>query len=188
MGKNIVHFRCRHCGHCCTDVVCLLTPWDANRIVRSTGLHPKRFVEFLTPEEVSGVEKSDPTWLECQGERYMMALRRDATAGCHFLDGAKRCTIYEARPILCRLYPFLLHEAREGEFKGFSLHKTGVECPRERDDVVLARPLYELWREDCVHQEDYAELVRVFNGRRDANKKPGDFIAMFFKEGRRKRG
>ena len=88
------------------------------------------------------------------------------------------CTIYEHRPILCRLYPFKLQETREGEFRGFSLH-SDVGCPRNRDGEVPTRPLYELYRDDCVHQEDYQDLVRVFNARRDKNKQPQDFIKLF---------
>jgi len=174
MGKDIVRFKCHHCSYCCTAVVCLPTPWDVIRIVRAT-----EFLEFPTPEEVSGVAKSDLTWLECKGQRYVMALRRDEKEGCYFLDTKKRrCSIYESRPILCRLFPFKLHETRDGEFKSFSLHKD-VQCPRYRDGVALTRPLYKLWVEDLKHQEDYDNLVKVFNRNKSANKQPADFIELF---------
>ena len=183
MGAKTVRFRCHHCGHCCTDVVCLPTPWDVIRIVRASGLRPREFLEFLTPDEVTEVAKSDPTWLECNGTRYIMALRRDEKEGCCFLDLKKRrCSIYEARPILCRLYPFKLHETAQEEFKGFSVHKTGVECPRHRDGVVLTGPLYELYLDDLEHQEAYDDLVAVFNGNDEENKRPSDFIDLFIVE------
>lgn len=182
MGKEIVHFKCHHCNHCCTEVVCLPTPWDVIRIVKGTGAKPLEFLEFLAPDEISEVPKSDPTWLNCGGLRYIMALRRDAR-GCHFLDKRTRlCGIYEHRPILCRLYPFKVCETREGEFRGFALHRN-VGCPRHRDGDVPVAPLYELYVEDCRHQEDYQALVRVFNARRDKNKRPEDFIRMFITEG-----
>ncbi len=64
-------------------------------------------VKGLTPEEVKDVDEDDPTWLEVDGERYIMALQRDGQTGCTFLDNETRlCSIYEARPNLCRLYPF----------------------------------------------------------------------------------
>ncbi len=179
MGKDTVHFKCHHCSHCCTEVVALPTPWDVIRIVKETGADPYEFLEFITPEDITGVAKSDPTWLECNGTRYLMALRRDAT-GCHFLDKKTRyCTIYDSRPILCRLYPFKLHETRDREFKGFSLH-TDVGCPRHRDGVYQTAPLYELYLEDSEHQHDYEDLVTAFNRRRDRNKQPQDFISMFY--------
>ena len=164
MGKDIVQFKCHHCNHCCTEVVCLPTPWDVIRIVKHTGANPYEFLEFLAPDEISEVAKSDPTWLECEDGRYIMALRRDKK-GCHFLDKKTRfCGIYEARPILCRLYPFKLQETRDGQFRGFVLHKD-VGCPRHQDGEVPAKPLYDLYLEDSKHQEDYDDLVQVFNAK-----------------------
>lgn len=179
MGKETVKFRCHSTGHCCKDVVCLPTPFDVIRIVRATGENPYEFLEFLTEEEIEEVEEDDPTWLEVGGERYMMALRR-GKKGCHFLNKTNnRCTIYEHRPILCRLYPFKLQETRKGKFKGFTLHKD-VGCPRHRDGLVETAPLYALYQEDCKHQEDYNDLVAAFNQRKKKGKHPEAFIALFY--------
>lgn len=181
MGKLSVRFRCVHCGHCCRDVVCLPTPWDVIRLVRETGANPRRFLVFLTPDEISEVEKCDPTWLRCGDQKYIMALKRDAK-GCFFLDKkTHHCAAYDVRPILCRLYPFKLQETRNGKFKAFTLHKD-VGCPREREGEVPTRPLYELFVDDSKHQEDYNDLVRVFNRKKYDGKKPEDFIGMFISE------
>jgi Fe-S-cluster containining protein len=178
MGRDVVHFKCHSCGHCCTDVVCLPTPWDVVRIVRDTKRHPLEFLTFIQPDEITGVDKNDPTWLDVDGEKYMMALYRDAK-GCFFLDKkTKRCTIYDSRPILCRLYPFKLNETREGDFKGFSLHKD-VGCPKNRDGVVETEPLYELYLDDSVHHRDYDGLVDAFNEKEYEGKKPEDFLDLF---------
>jgi len=185
MGRFNVQFACHHCNHCCTEVVCLPTPWDVIRIVKGTGQHPSRFLEFLTPDELTGVTRNDPTWLKVGKERYMMALRRDDD-GCHFLDKKSRyCAIYEHRPILCRLYPFKLQESREGVFKGFTLH-SDVGCPKHRDGEVPTAPLYELYLEDKEHQEDYDNLVAAFNEKDYPEKKPEDFIGMFIEVRRKK--
>lgn len=179
MGKLTVRFKCIHCGHCCRDVICLPTPWDVIRLARETGADPHKFIEFVSPHEIEEVQKSDPTWLRICGERYMMALRRVST-GCYFLNKKDlRCKGYHARPILCRLYPFALHETRAGKLKSFSLHKD-VGCPRSRDDLFRTDHLYELYLEDRKHQEDYADLVQVFNRRRGRGRKPEDFLEMFY--------
>lgn len=177
MGKNFVRFKCHHCSHCCTEVVCLPTPWDVRRIMRETGAEPKDFLEFLPPDEISDVEADDPTWLDVHGRKYIMALRRDGN-GCHFLDRQTRfCSIYASRPILCRLYPFAYEEATNGGSPGFSLH-TDVGCPRHRDSVVPVAPLLELFNEDQRHQQEYQALVREFNEKRYEGKKAQDFIRM----------
>ena len=178
MGLHSVRFACHHCGHCCTEVICLPTPWDVIRIVRMEGVHPEDFLEFLLPDEITGVDDDDATWLEVGDKRYLMALRRDHK-GCYFLDKKTRyCSIYEARPILCRLYPFALQESAEGEFLGFSLHDD-VGCPKNRDGVHQTKPLHELYQDDCLHQTDYQDLVAVFNARTYKGKRPEDFIQMF---------
>lgn len=178
MGKDYVKFNCHSCVHCCTEVVCLPTPWDVERIVRETGEKPKDFLEFLTPEEIEGVDDDDPTWLEVDDEKYMMALKR-GKRGCYFLNKKTRlCGIYESRPLLCRLYPFKLDESKKGKYKGFSLHKD-VGCPKHTDGKVATAPLYEIYLEDSEHHEDYDDLVKIFNRKEYENKRPMDFVKMF---------
>ena len=179
MGMDTVNFSCHHCNHCCTEVVCLPSPWDVRRIMKMIGADPEDFIEFLTPEEIEEVDMDDPTWLEIDGEHYIMALKRDEKTGCHFLDKkTKYCSIYEARPLLCRLYPFEMLESKKGKFKGFRLHED-VGCPKHTDDVYQVAPLYDLAMQDELNQEDYAELVEVFNGKKYKNKEPWDFVTMF---------
>jgi len=179
MGKELVRFRCHSCGHCCRDLAVLPTPFDVQRITLHTGRNPLKFLEFLTPDEVEEVDEDDPTWLNVDGQQFIMALYRDEEMGCSFLDKDTRlCGIYEARPILCRLYPFKLEETASGRYNGFSLH-TDVECPLHRDGQVAVAPLHDLYLEDCTHQEAYEALVKDFNGREYRGKEPEDFVRLF---------
>jgi Fe-S-cluster containining protein len=179
MGKDTVKFKCHHCNHCCTEVVCLPSPWDVKRIVKMVDKEPYEFLEFLEPDEIEGVEDDDPTWLNVGSKRYLMALERHETKGCHFLDRKTRyCSIYEARPLLCRLYPFKAQESKEGKFKGFTLH-SDVGCPKHQDGVYEVKPLFDLYVQDDINQEDYHELVEIFNAREYENKEPEDFVTMF---------
>ena len=179
MGRFTVDFCCKHCGHCCRDVVCLPTPWDVVCLADDCDADPHQFLEFLTPDEISQVSKSDPTWLRCNGTRYVMALRR-TSKGCYFLNKRSlHCRAYDSRPLLCRLYPFALQETRLGLFKGFALQKD-VECPRHRDDKKQAQPLYDLYLEDQHHQDDYEDLVEFFNRRNHHT--PRDFVKLFIQK------
>ena len=179
MAEDFVKFKCHHCNHCCTDVICLPTPWDVRRIMKMTGMEPFDFVEFITPDEVEDVGLDDPTWLEIDGEHYMMALKRDEKTGCGFLDNkTKYCTIYEARPLLCRLYPFKVRENKKGKYKGFTLHKD-VGCPKHEDGKMATAPLHDLYVQDDLNCEDYHELVEVFNSKNYKGKEAEDFVIMF---------
>lgn len=177
MGTKYVHFKCHHCGHCCTDVICCPTPYDVIQIVKATNLHPKRFIQFVQPDEITGVKKSDPTWLKIDGKKYLMTLKR-TEKGCIFRDTKKgNCKIYPHRPILCRLFPFKLRQTREGEVHSFSLHKD-VGCPKHKDGIVQVAVLAELWKQEQEHQEAYQDLVRFFNNSKQ-KKNPFDFINLF---------
>ncbi len=177
MGKKYVYFKCHHCGHCCTDVICCPTPYDVIQIVKATNLHPRKFLAFITEDEITGVYKSDPTWLKIDGKKYMMTLRR-GRKGCYFRDPVKRiCDIYEHRPLLCRLFPFKLRQTRGGDVHSFSLHKD-VGCPKYRDGVVEVTELAKLWEVEKENQEDYKNLVAYFNSKRGP-KKPFDFVELF---------
>ena len=178
MGRRFVRFSCQSCGHCCTDVVCLPTPWDVMRIVREVRVHPEEFLVFITSDEITEVEDDDPTWLEVNGTRYLMALKR-GKKGCVFLNKKTlKCKIYESRPILCRLYPFCYEETESGEYKRFTLHDD-VGCPRVKGNRIPTEPLRALLEDDNAHQEDYQALVRAFNKKDYPGKKPEDFLAMF---------
>lgn len=179
MGAKIVRFRCHHSNHCCRDVVCLPTPYDVLRIALRTGENPYDFLEFLRPDEITGVAKNDPTWLKADGQKFIMALKRDEKQGCYFLDRRTRyCSIYEHRPNLCRLYPFKVQETREGQFKGFILHKN-VGCPRHRDGTCDVKPLHDLYVNEQMHQEDYARMVADFNARDYPGRSPESFLELF---------
>ncbi len=178
--SSTVRFKCHSCSHCCTEVVCLPTPMDVIRIVKHTGKHPLEFLDFLTPEEIEDVDDDDPTWLECDDDKYMMALKRDEETGCGFLNQETRlCSIYEARPYLCRLYPFKVIEDKKGNYKGFTLHDD-VGCPKHQDGEMETEPLRVLYEEDDEHQDDYIDLVQVFNERDYRSKEPEDFLNLFF--------
>lgn len=179
MPTTSLQFKCHSCNHCCTDVVCLPSPWDVKRIVKMIGAKPEEFLEFLSPEEIEGVEPDDPTWLDVDGERYLMALKRHEVKGCHFLNRKTRlCNIYEARPLLCRLYPFKVIETKAGKYKGFTIHDD-VGCPRHKDGEVAIAPLRDLYCQDEVNQDDYRELVEIFNAKKYPYKSPDDFVTMF---------
>ncbi|MFH1807737.1 MAG: YkgJ family cysteine cluster protein [Pseudomonadota bacterium] len=88
-----LRFECTGCGDCCIgrpgDYVAL-RPGEADRIAAFLGLEldalKQQFLVRLT-EQVLGVRLRDE-------------------GPCVFLDDAKRCRIYPARPLQCRTYPF----------------------------------------------------------------------------------
>jgi uncharacterized protein len=135
-----VGFECNLCGKCCTrdfnDHAFLLDD-DAERIRRldEAAEIPAPYFEFC-----------DQT-----GTFYVSgyAIRASHDGSCHFLEKG-RCRIYEQRPRICRIYPYMLH--------------------REEDDAgeVDWRQISGLNRHGYYHSEiDDAECMRMWEEVKD---------------------
>jgi Fe-S-cluster containining protein len=114
-GERIVAvYNCAKCpGYCCSYPVIPLKKRDVERLARHFGL---TFAE--AKQKFTKVEGDEP---------FAMRRKEDKHYGriCRFFDTeARRCTIYTARPTICREYPggkscgyyeFLLHERSSQE-------------------------------------------------------------------------
>lgn len=107
-----VSFACCKCGLCCGDTETkmrhvLLLKHDVERIAKYVGREIKAFtVDIIgrTP--------------------YIYEMQKSKSGKCIFLKDNK-CTIYEARPLICRFYPFELSTNDEGIY----VFRTTEECP-----------------------------------------------------------
>ncbi|MHC1630242.1 MAG: YkgJ family cysteine cluster protein [Methanoculleaceae archaeon] len=91
-----IGFSCQHCGSCCSgdDFLVILTPAEVRAIRTASGTDPAA----PYPGFIEGPD----------GSRFTLAWCLRAENGkCPFLEG-NRCRIYEARPWICRTYPFWL--------------------------------------------------------------------------------
>ena len=88
-------YNCSKCpGYCCSYPVIGLTKYDVKRLAKYFGLGFRETVKKYTrPQE---------------DEKYTMRRKADEHFGrvCQFFDTEeRRCTIYAARPKVCRDYP-----------------------------------------------------------------------------------
>ena len=90
-----VHYRCDKCpAYCCTYSEIEITTRDIERLARHFELEPDIAQERFTKTDSKG--------------KVMLRHKRDSIfdSACMFLDQKKRqCTVYEARPGICRKYP-----------------------------------------------------------------------------------
>lgn len=91
-----VGFDCTDCGECCTSgdgpLAVTVFPDERRELADATG---------ALPEEVS---EPSPFGDE---ETFEWTVRRDGCGDCFFHEG-DACSVYEARPAVCRTYPFVV--------------------------------------------------------------------------------
>lgn len=141
-----IGFGCRRCGDCCRGL-----GTDGSLVM--VGRDEIERIEAAHPGPKDGVAEPYPDEVLVRGTRCRLgwALQRDETGACRLLEG-DRCLVYDARPRLCRTYPFMLDEDR----------LLVSECPglgqplSEEDALDLARELIDR----RAAEEDEARAIR----------------------------
>ncbi len=97
-----IGFQCQQCGACCRGeekASCVIvSPPEIDRIIEATGLERSKIV-VPYPEYIESDEGRRFTFEWCL---------KNEDGKCIFLAEDGRCTIYSARPWICRTYPFAL--------------------------------------------------------------------------------
>ena len=96
-------FQCTICGDCCQLEV-FLTSADVEKIRRRRGA--EKYAEELS--------RSRSTLAASEGKPACLFLRHN------------RCSIYESRPLLCRIYPFFPIAAEDLEASGLTMSSNAV--------------------------------------------------------------
>ncbi len=141
-----VGFACTGCGDCCRGAgedgsLVMVGRDEARRVASAAGIP---FAEAVVPF---------PGEVPVRGLRCRLgwALRRDGAGACSCFDGG-RCTVYGARPWICRTYPFML----DGDRLEVS-ECPGVGRPIYRAD---ARAIAEALLARSAAEEEEADRIR----------------------------
>lgn len=138
MDKNNPCYFCH--GGCCRNYVLTIQIWDAYKIVKNTNYHFDDFVLFIN-HEIAGIPDESKKYLLQFSEEpfvyFSMNLKREQSKlmngpKCVFLKEEERaeeifpenislihpgrkiksyCSIYEYRPMMCNMYPFVWNGA-----------------------------------------------------------------------------
>lgn len=108
-----VSFSCNNCGLCCGDTPdktrhILLLDCEVEEISAQSGL----------PIEEFALENM------CRSP-YVFEMKKPDDGKCYFLKD-NQCSVYNARPLICRFYPF---ELRYDKDKNIHVFKYTLECP-----------------------------------------------------------
>ena len=116
-----VQFECKpDCGKCCDEPggIVYLKPSDAEKLALHHGLDVEDWIQRDCDRTIDGrfILKSD-----------------SITDICIYLDGNKKCTVYQARPSQCKSYPFWAENLRSER----SWNKTVKFCPGLQDEQAI---------------------------------------------------
>ena len=109
-----LRFKCTGCGKCCTGSpgYVFLSEMDLDRLAEHFQLTPREFAEKYT-RLVDG----------------QYALTDQPNTDCVFLKD-NRCTVYEARPVQCKTFPWWLYNLRDPEdWKHAAERCEGIDHP-----------------------------------------------------------
>jgi Fe-S-cluster containining protein len=171
-AHELLKFRCTGCGNCCKDPLLPLTDADVRRIVERTGDPASEVVRFIDRNAIDMDDEPESFARLRQGRR-VMVLRHQA-GGCRYLGEDDRCTIYGARPLGCRIFPFDPSFDRKGKLKRLKLIQA-TDCLYELDghnDVDSIQALHQRY-EAATHayQERVAEWNRAQRARQRAGRR-----------------
>ena len=115
------HYDCGKCpGYCCSYPNIPLENGDLERLAAHLGLTPAQFKKRHTKKGTKEEDGSRPTVLRHQDDYYFGSI-------CGFFDMEKRrCSVYEARPDICREYP---GRPRCGYYEFLSFERDAQEDP-----------------------------------------------------------
>jgi Fe-S-cluster containining protein len=116
-------FECRRCGECCKQESVAFTEKDILRVAHRKSLSPSQFID-----------KYDLSLINNSGDLIFYRLTIGKIGVCPFCS-EHECTIYDARPEVCRGFPFLTPENVQNAFKMNNVIKLGGNCKAAIDQV-----------------------------------------------------
>jgi Fe-S-cluster containining protein len=160
-GEKYLKFRCTGCGNCCKEPLLPLTDQDVARIQQRTGDDPREFVRWVDKQGIDMDDEPEAFVRLRQGKRVMVM--RQGRGGCHYLGDDDRCSIYGARPLGCRVFPFDPSYTRQGKLRRLKLIQA-TDCQYELDGDNDPSKLQELHERHQGATRAYQERVAAWNG------------------------
>jgi Fe-S-cluster containining protein len=135
-----LRFECTRCSRCCRHDpgFVFLSRKDLDTLLAATGLQEKEFVRRYCTLARFGVMRR-------------LSLAEKPNYDCIFWEGGG-CSVYDARPLQCRSYPFWAPNVESKE----SWERTGRDCPGVGQGRLHERHEIDEWLDQRL-LEDYLE-------------------------------
>lgn len=164
-GEKYLKFRCTDCGNCCSDTIVPITGQDVQRLMAGEKLPSNKILEFYKSDEFDdGGEGLHFAELD-EGRRVMGLQKRfdkeNERDACKFFKN-NRCSVYESRPVTCRVWPFTLRFDDRGHISSLAINDT-LHCPYEMDGDNKPSKVAGDWKWDDRQDEVWEKAVTTWN-------------------------
>ncbi len=147
-----------------------LTDVDLARILRRTGERPRDVVRWVTRHEID-LDDEPEAFVMLRPGRRVMVLGHNA-GGCRYLGRDDRCTIYGARPLGCRIFPFDPEFKKDGTLRRLRLIPAAT-CDYELDGTNDVKALESLHVRHDATTERYYQRVADWNQKQSGARRRG---------------
>jgi Fe-S-cluster containining protein len=165
-GEKFAKFRCTECGNCCSDTIVPITAEDVKRMMDGTGLKALDICTFYKSEDFDDAGDG-LQFANLDGGRRTLGLRKrfdkenDRDSCAFFKDN--RCSVYESRPVTCRVWPFTLSFDATGKRVTKLSINPALPCPYELDGKSSLSSAVANWRWDDRQDEVWQAKVSEWN-------------------------
>lgn len=165
-GEKYLKFRCTECGNCCSDTIVPISHLDVQRLMQGTGLKATDLCTFYTPKDFDDGGDS-LEFANLDGGRFTLGLRKrfdkenDRDSCAFFKDN--RCSVYESRPVTCRVWPFTLSFDASGKRVTSLSINPALPCPYELDGKNTLSQVMADWNWDDRQDGEWSAKVREWN-------------------------
>ncbi len=162
--KNILKATCARCGNCCIEPVPPVTDKDMARLIKATGLPADRIVRMYSSSEIAW-ESEREGWIRLSYGKRVIGLRR-RNDRCLLLTRDLCCSVYQARPMTCRTFPYEVELDQSGNITELDLN-TGIKCGQKQGKGVDSRWLQRTARQEQAEDEAYYRKVERWNRQKE---------------------
>jgi len=158
-------FKCMKCGNCCSDenILITVTHKDLQRLVKhlKCALNDLiKFIGFYYGEDLSREKMVTPAFLTVRGSAFLALIKKE-NGECIFLKN-NRCSIYPARPLVCRSFPFVF-SVEKGWLKWGLATKSGECIGVGLGEEISTKDLEKLGLLVINELEEFKKLARRWN-------------------------
>lgn len=160
-GTKHLRFHCTSCGNCCREFRVPVTDSDVRRMAAAMpSIEPADWLDWLGPRDVD-MSGEPETFVELPSGRRLLVLRQ--------IDGAcsrlaeQRCSVYEARPRSCRLFPWDVSLGRRGGVRRLALLPGAQVCESTQDGNTRPEHLADQKRWERAELAAYVRRVAAWN-------------------------